>query len=301
MRRRSRGISAAARLGALAAVTVLLGAPVASARPAMDMAAGSGQTTAVAIQFVSFNPGRVSILTGDTVRWNDVSRTHTVTEENGAWSSDHLGFGQSFSHQFPASGGFHYYCQIHPFMQGEVDVSDLLLDAASAPAASGKPYPLRGRAALPEGATVTVQGNAGSGFAPVATAQVGADGSFVATLRPTTTTTYRAVSGDMTSSSVLLRVLDHRVLLSDSRRGRTDRLTVRVAPAAPGATVVLQLHLKERFGWWPEVVKRLDKSSQAHFVLQLDRRVKARAALTLSDAATVLALSPVLLIGNKPH
>jgi plastocyanin len=279
-------------------ITAITGS-AASARPMMDMGSGSGQTTPVTIEFAAFTPQRVSVLAGDTVRWNDVSRTHTVTEANNAWSSLHLALGDSYSRQFDHTGVVQYYCEIHPFMQGEVDVFDLLLNATGAPAASGKPYPLRGRAALPAGATVTIEGNGGTGFAPVTTASVGSDGSFVATLRPTTTMTYRAVSGDMTSPTQLIRVVDHRVVLTDTRRGGTDHLTVRVTPAAPGGTVVLQLHLKERFGWWPQVQKRLAKNSIAQFALHLNRRVKARVALTLPDGATQLALSRVLLVGNR--
>jgi plastocyanin len=290
----------ARRAAAIALFVASASAPGASARPMTDMGPGSGQTAPVTIEFTAFSPPRVSIVTGDTVQWNDVSRTHTVTEANNAWSSLHLGIGDSYRRQFNQAGVVHYYCQIHPFMQGEVDVFDLLLSSPSAPAAPGRLYPLRGRAALLEGSTVTIEGSSGSaGFTPVATASVAADGSFVASLRPTTTMTYRAVSGEMTSPTVLLRVVDQHALLSDSRRRGTDNLTVRVTPAAPGGTVVLQLHLKERFGWWPEVQKRLGKNSTARFTLHLDRRVKARVALTLPDGATQLALSQVLLVGNR--
>jgi hypothetical protein len=62
---------------------------------------------------------------------------------------------------------------------------------------------------------------------------------------------------------------------------------------------VLQLNLRERFGWWPQEQTRLDKSSQARFVIQLDRRVPARIALTLPDGATQLALSRTLRIGPR--
>jgi plastocyanin len=294
------------RAGRLASIAALLLTASmtsgASARPMVDMGPPSGQTAPVTIEFAAFSPARVGILAGDTVRWDDDSRTHTVTEANDAWSSPQLGLGDSYSRQFNHAGVVQYYCQIHPFMQGEVDVLDVLLSGTTTPAAPGKLYPLRGRAALPEGSTVTIEGSSGSaGFAPVATASVGADGSFVASLRPTTTMTYRAVSGEITSPPVLIRVVNQHVLLSDSRRGGTDNLTVHVTPAAPGGTVVLQLHLKERFGWWPEVQKRLDKNSTARFALRLDRRVKARIALTLPDGDTQLALSRVLLVGNKPR
>jgi hypothetical protein len=188
---------------------------------------------------------------------------------------------------------------VHSFMHGEVDVYDLLLDPAPAPAAPNRPYPLRGRAAFPEGTTVTIEGDAGDGFQPLGSAVVGPDGTFSTTVAPSTTTTYQAVSGTSTSPPVLLRVVDRTVLISDTRRGRRDVVGVRVTPASPGATVVLQLNLRERFGWWPQEQTRLDKSSQARFVIQLDRRVPARIALTLPDGATQLALSRTLRIGPR--
>jgi plastocyanin len=289
-----------AALSPIVAAGVLLPTSSAVASPAMDMM-GSGQTTAVLIQFVSYNPGTISILTGDTVSWNDISRTHTVTDENGAWTSGRLSLGQMYSRQFNKPGVVDYYCQIHPFMTGEITVSNLLLQEATTPAAPGKPYPLRGRAAFPGGTEVTIQANTGSGFLPVTTAEVQNDGSFVALIRPKATATYRAVINDTTSAGVLLRVVDHSVSLSDVRRVGVDHLTARVTPSAPGSTVVLQLHLKERFGWWPEVKKRTNKASVAQFTVNLPRRqVKARIALTLPDGYTVLTTSKVLLVGNKP-
>jgi hypothetical protein len=61
--------------------------------------------------------------------------------------------------------------------------------------------------------------------------------------------------------------------------------------------VVLQLRLRERFGWWPQQARRLDRHSNVRFRIRLHRRVAARVALTLRDGATVLAKSAVLRIG----
>jgi hypothetical protein len=58
--------------------------------------------------------------------------------------------------------------------------------------------------------------------------------------------------------------------------------------------VVLQLHLPERFGWWPVRRARLDGSSRARFVVRTRRRVRARVVLTRPDGATPLALSRIL-------
>ena len=77
---------------------------------------------------------------------------------------------------------------------------------------------------------------------------------------------------------------------------------MKVDPASPHATVVLQLHLREHFGWWPVRVKRLDHHSMATFRLKVNRRLRARAVLTLADGATPLARSTVFRVGrSRPH
>jgi hypothetical protein len=57
------------------------------------------------------------------------------------------------------------------------------------------------------------------------------------------------------------------------------------------ATVVLQLNLRERFGWWPVQQKTLDRSSRASFLVRPPYRAPARVVLTLPDGATPLAVS----------
>jgi hypothetical protein len=74
---------------------------------------------------------------------------------------------------------------------------------------------------------------------------------------------------------------------------------VDVTPASPRATVVLQLRLPERFGWWPVRVARIDARSSAVFRLTLHRRLRARVVLTLADRATVLAVSDVMRVGTR--
>jgi hypothetical protein len=180
-------------------------------------------------------------------------------------------------------------------MRGEVSVHDVLLDAPSDHAAPGRPFPLRGRAALPAGTEVAIEADAGGGFAAVAGATVAADGTFGADVVAETTARWRAVAGSGPSPAVLLPVVDREVTLA--RRGRA--LTAVVSPPAPGMTVVLQLRLRERFGWWPVRRARLDDRSRARFVLR--RRgghVPARVLLTLGDGATELARSRTLHVGG---
>ena len=282
------------RPAAIAAVAVVaLLAPAASA--GMDVGVGRGAR--VTVESGSYAPARIAVVTGDTVTWSVVSRFHTVSADDGSWSSPRLFIGDSYSHQFNGPGVVTYYCMIHAFMHGEVDVSDVLLDPAIAQAAPKRPYPLTGRAALADGTTLSIEADTGDGFARAGTAVVGADGTFTTTVYPATTTTYRAVSGMTASPPIVLRVLDRTVVISDLRRGRRDYLSVRVTPSSPGSTVVVQLHLRERFGWWPQEQARLNTASRARFVLRLGHAVSARVALTLPDGATQLALSRSLRIG----
>jgi hypothetical protein len=123
---------------------------------------------------------------------------------------------------------------------------------------------------------------------------VGADGRFGADVAPAESTSYRAVHGGEASPPVDLLVLDRRVSARAARHGRAVAVSAHVEPASPGQVVVLQLRLRERFGWWPERRVRLDRHSSARLVIHTRRRVTARVVLTRADGATRLAESAVL-------
>jgi len=259
------------------------------AGPGGQDGAHAAVTHEVAAGFNTFTPPRVRALTGDRVVWaNDSARAHTVTGDG--FDSGRLGPGARFERRFDAAGTFPYHCSLHVGMTGEVEVAPLLLETPAAAAAPGRPYPLRGRAALPAGSDVTVVGDAG----PLARATVDGEGRWAATIVPRTSTTLRAVAGDRQSAPATLAVLDRAV--RTRRAGRA--LAVTVTPAAPGQTVVLQLRLPLRFGWWPVQRARLDARSTARFRLPR-RRVPSRVVLTLRDGATVLAASAAELGGHE--
>jgi hypothetical protein len=178
-----------------------------------------------------------------------------------------------------------------------VDVQRLLLSRPQQAAAPGRPFPLSGRAALPPGTQVTIQADHGHGFSGIATAPVEPDGTFRTTIVPRTTGNYRAVANGFTSPPVTLVVLDRRITLEPQRGRHRVLVRTRVAPAAPGAPVVLQLYLRERFGWWPVQRARLDSRSRARFALRTRRRVATRVVLTLPDGATLLAVSRTVRFG----
>jgi hypothetical protein len=197
----------------------------------------------------------------------------------------------AFSRRFNALGAISYFCELHPTMRGEVDVHRLLLTPPREPAAAGRPLELAGRAALPAGSTVSIAADGGT---VAATATVDSSGAFRATVQPQATTRFRAVAGGHASPPVQVLVLDRRVEATARGRGRRVTVDARVTPAAPGATVVLQLRLRERFGWWPVQRRRLDADSRARFKVRVSRPVRARVLLTLADGATPLAQSPAL-------
>jgi plastocyanin len=287
-----RAAIAAAGIGLALAV----GAPPASSQHGAGPEAAA--PTPVSIGFDSVAPQHLDVLVGDTVRWtNDSVRVHTVTADDLSFDSGRLVPDATFSQAFTQPGDAPYHCIIHPFIRGDVRASRVLLAPPAQPAASNRQFPLSGRAALPPGSGVAIEADRGAGFTPVASSTVQEDGTFKASVVPGTTATYRAVAGADASPPVTLLVLDRRVALR-TQRGR-HRLLIRanVTPASPGTAIVLQLFLKEHFGWWPVQRTKLDRASAARFALRLGRRVAARVVLTLPDGATPLAISRTVRLG----
>lgn len=267
------------------------------AAAAMDGMPSSAPGAHVSIGYQAYDPSKVEALAGDTVTWQNQSpRGHTVTSEDLSWSSGTLYSTGTFAHRFDSPGTFDYFCMIHPGMRGEVDVYSLLLDSPTQVVAPGQHTMLHGRAALPQGSSVSIEADSGSGYRPVTSATVGSDGGFDADLAPRDSASYRAVAGDAASPAVSLRVVDRKVHASAARHGTTAVVSALVAPRAPGSTVVLQVHSRERFGWWPTRFARLGRSSRAQFTLRTRHRLTVRVALTLRDGATVLALGPKLRV-----
>ena len=253
----------------------------------------------ISIGYADFSPARVDVLAGDPIHWANASvRRHDVAAVDASFNSGILGAGMAFSRTFASEGDVAYFCTIHPFMRGVVGVHELLMDAPGEPAATGRPFTVRGRSALAPGSPVAIEADEGGGFAPVATASVQDDGGFSADLRPHAPARLRAVSGTAASPPVQLLVLDRAVAAGARTRRGKARVQVHVTPPGHGGMVVLQLYLPERFGWWPVRHAELDHDGHASFVVPARRRVRARVVLTLADGATPLAFSPVLRLGR---
>ena len=93
----------------------------------------------VDMQGISFNPVAIHVSPGATVLWTNSSPlAHTVTADDGAFNSDSLDPGATFSQLFDTPGVYQYYCQPHGSaglhgMSGTIIVDDPATAAAPAP------------------------------------------------------------------------------------------------------------------------------------------------------------------------
>jgi plastocyanin len=77
-----------------------------------------------------YSPASVTINLGDTVEWKNVdTAAHTVTGgspsdgPSGVFDSSLIMAGASFENTFDAAGSYDYFCMVHPWMVGNVQVN----------------------------------------------------------------------------------------------------------------------------------------------------------------------------------
>lgn len=76
-----------------------------------------------------YAPPEITVNAGKTITWINKDRAfHTVTSGyynkfDGMFDSGHIDPGQTFSFKFDKLGGFHYFCNLHPWMEGTVIVT----------------------------------------------------------------------------------------------------------------------------------------------------------------------------------
>src|SRR6266550_6683186 len=100
-------------------------------------------TSSVNIQGSAFVPPTTTVRVGDTVSWtNRDAFSHTSTSDTGAWNSDVIRAGSSFSFTFRAAGTFAYHCAIHAFMHGTIEVQAVTTPQPTAPP-TAPPTPVR--------------------------------------------------------------------------------------------------------------------------------------------------------------
>jgi plastocyanin len=97
--------------------------PAAVVSGAAAVRAHAAATTSVTIVDYKYAPTITTVHVGDTIRWtNSGQAPHTATANNGSFDTGILPKGGSGSHTFATAGTFTYYCTVHPFMHGKVNV-----------------------------------------------------------------------------------------------------------------------------------------------------------------------------------
>jgi plastocyanin len=273
-------------------------AGLALAALATGIPAAHGATAEVMMPGTVFTPAAVRVLTGDSVMFaNHDTRPHTATAVDASFDTGSILPHGDATVGFPVVGSFAYFCRIHSFMRGQVDVVALLLAGPATPPAKGAAVTLTGRAGTGI-ASVTLERSDGAAWTTVATTTPGANGVFAFGVRLTAATTFRVRAGTATSDPVTLRPIDLRVGLSrTARHGSRYTLRAGVAPAGGAAVVTFQLYVPERFSWRTIARRRFDSAGHARLTVRALHRVRIRAVVRTGGADVV---SPAVRIGRLP-
>jgi plastocyanin len=87
----------------------------------------TGSTTsgnAVLISGMQFGTISLAVKAGTTVTWtNNDNLTHTVTADDGSFTSGNLNYRDTYSHTFSSAGTYNYHCKYHSNMKANVVVN----------------------------------------------------------------------------------------------------------------------------------------------------------------------------------
>ena len=91
--------------------------------PAAQSPAVSGNEVKINISGFKFDPAAVTVKAGTAITWTNLdSANHTVTGDDGSWTSAELANGATFSFTFNKVGTYTYHCNIHTSMKGSITV-----------------------------------------------------------------------------------------------------------------------------------------------------------------------------------
>lgn len=97
-------------------------APPPAGRPGPRRVVTPGAVAGRMRQF-TFSPGRIAITAGTTISWTNTDPVaHTITADDGSWSSGTIEPGTVWRRRFDRPGTFTFHCTPHPFMKGVVIV-----------------------------------------------------------------------------------------------------------------------------------------------------------------------------------
>ncbi len=135
---------------------------------------------------------------------------------------------------------------------------------------------------------MSIQRLNGSTWSTVASATPAADGSWKTSLTAQAPGDYRAAAGADVSETRRLLVSVWKVRVRPTGSG----VAVVVAPSAPYARFLVEVYLRERFGWWPVSQGLLDYVSEAK--VRIKKPARVRVVLVDKDGWTSLASSAVV-------
>ncbi|HJT10643.1 MAG TPA: plastocyanin/azurin family copper-binding protein [Candidatus Nitrosotalea sp.] len=138
-----------ALFGVLTLVAILAIAPSAFAQESqttVNISAGAGSGPNCSQSNNCFSPDTVTVAPGTTVEWqNNDKVSHTVTSGSPSdnqtgtiFDSSLIAAGKDFTYTFNNPGTYNYFCQVHPWMTGQVIVS---ASAATTPSTTSNNMP----------------------------------------------------------------------------------------------------------------------------------------------------------------
>jgi plastocyanin len=115
--------TSALAVGACSSAGSTSSAPPVSASAAPTTGAPAA-AAALTIKNFSFSPTPLAVRAGQAVSiTNDDTTDHTATDNGGAFDTGHIAPGTTKTVTVTAPGTYHFHCNIHPTMMGEIDVS----------------------------------------------------------------------------------------------------------------------------------------------------------------------------------
>lgn len=98
--------------------------PILALAVAATAPTASAATKAVRITRTAFSPSKVSIKSGDSVKWTNADTiSHQVVANSGAFVSPVLAAGKSYTFTFKTAGTYHYHDSLHPSLTGTIVVT----------------------------------------------------------------------------------------------------------------------------------------------------------------------------------
>ncbi len=77
----------------------------------------------IMIQNFAYNPNTLTVKAGTNITWtNRDSAIHDVASDSGAFASEDLAKGESYTYNFTKPGEYTYHCNEHPSMTGKIIV-----------------------------------------------------------------------------------------------------------------------------------------------------------------------------------